>query len=94
MSTRFNKPKNLRYQIILDEDSSDQLELMKEFSDFEKTKNNGVVITAIKKLFRQEITKKSKSKLNQEWKRLQTEKKRTAKKEDEEENKIIPIKSD
>lgn len=68
MSSRFNKPKDLRYQILLDEESSDQLELLKEFSGYRKTKNNDVVIKAIETLFEQEI--KSKPDLKLEWQRL------------------------
>ncbi len=73
MSNRFNKPKDLRYQILLDEESSDQLELLKEFSGYRKTKNNDVVIKAIETLFEQEL--KSKTDLKLEWQKLNKVKK-------------------
>lgn len=74
MSTRFNKPKDLRYQIILDDESSDQLELLKEFSEYKKIKNNGVVIKAIETLFDQELKRNPDLKL--EWQKINKVKER------------------
>lgn len=71
MSTRFNKPKNLRYQIILDEESSDQLELLKEYSGYKRMKNNMVVSKAIEIWFEMELASKNNQKLNLEWQKIQ-----------------------
>ena len=57
MEFNFKKPKDLRYQILLDDESSDYLEILKIYFEREeyKTGKNGVVIKALKDLFKREL---------------------------------------
>ncbi len=71
MSTRFKKPKNLRYQIILDEESSEQLELLKAYSGYKKMKNNMAVSKAIEIWFEMELASENSQRLNLEWQKFQ-----------------------